>query len=105
MTVAGRSPTTAPGGGQSAREPGTGPLHWKTRTLVDTAAGRPFVWLDDEITGRDRDWVAAHHPGPALLHRVDAGAGLTAADFADVGAWLHAVTAGGEPGPFVSRRR
>ncbi|MFF2378547.1 hypothetical protein ACFVUW_29575 [Streptomyces xiamenensis] len=89
----------------ASQEPGTGPLHWKTRTLVDTAAGRPFVWLDDEITGRDRDWVAAHHPGPALLHRVDAGVGLTAADFADVGAWLRAVTAGGGPGPFVSRRR
>ncbi|MGW3294609.1 hypothetical protein ACWC9S_11620 [Streptomyces xiamenensis] len=68
-------------------------------------AGRPFVWLDDEITGRDREWVAAHHPGRALLHRVDAGVGLTAADFADVGAWLRAVTAGGGPGPFVSRRR
>ena len=25
-------------------------LHWKTRTLVAEAAGRPFAWLDDEIT-------------------------------------------------------
>lgn len=29
-------------------------LHWKTRTLVRWAAGRPFAWVDDEITDRDR---------------------------------------------------
>lgn len=46
-------------------------LHWKTRTLVEWAAGRPFVWVDDEITDTDRAWVAAHHPANALLHRVD----------------------------------
>lgn len=48
-------------------------LHWKTRPLVAWAAGRPFVWLDDEITPTDAAWVAAHHPAPALLHRVDTG--------------------------------
>ena len=46
-------------------------LHWKTRALVDWAAGRPFVWVDDEVTDTDRSWVAAHHHGHALLHRVD----------------------------------
>ena len=25
-------------------------LHWKTRFLTQHAGGRPFVWLDDEIT-------------------------------------------------------
>jgi hypothetical protein len=30
--------------------------HWKTRPLVALAAGRPFVRLDDEITGSDRAW-------------------------------------------------
>ncbi|MFG2310432.1 hypothetical protein ACGFS9_17435 [Streptomyces sp. NPDC048566] len=63
-------------------------LHWKTRTLVDRAAGRPFVWLDDEITGADRGWVARHHRGPALLHRVDPRRGLVPADFVTVGDWL-----------------
>jgi hypothetical protein len=63
-------------------------LHWKTRTLVDHAAGRPFAWVDDEVTGTDRAWVRAHHPGPALLRRVDARHGLTDADFAALGAWL-----------------
>ncbi|MFJ3794513.1 HAD domain-containing protein [Kitasatospora sp. NPDC090091] len=63
-------------------------LHWKTRTLVAWAAGRSFVWVDDEVREADRDWVAAHHPGPALLHRVDARRGLVAADFAAVDSWL-----------------
>lgn len=65
-------------------------LHWKTRALRDWAAGRPFAWLDDEITEADRAWVRAHHPAPALLHRVDPRHGLTAADLATVDAWLRA---------------
>ncbi|MGY0231948.1 HAD domain-containing protein [Longispora urticae] len=65
-------------------------LHWKTRTLVGRAAGRAFVWVDDEITAADRAWVAAHHPGRALLHRVDPRRGLTDADFAAVDGWLRA---------------
>lgn len=63
-------------------------LHWKTAALLRWAAGRPFVWLDDEITGVDRRWVAAHHPERALLHRVDSGTGLTGSDFATVRRWL-----------------
>jgi hypothetical protein len=31
-----------------------GVLHWKTRALIETAAGRPFIWVDDEITDLDR---------------------------------------------------
>ncbi|RGD56238.1 hypothetical protein DR950_38835 [Kitasatospora xanthocidica] len=63
-------------------------LHWKTRTLVAWAGGRPFAWVDDEITGADRLWVAAHSPARALLHRVDPRRGLTEADFAALDAWL-----------------
>ena len=63
-------------------------LCWKTRTLVAWAAGRPFAWVDDEITDADRDWVCAHHPGPALLHRVEASRGLTDQDLAVLDAWL-----------------
>jgi hypothetical protein len=65
-------------------------LHWKTRGLLAWAGGRPFVWLDDEITGTDRRWMAAHHPGPAMLHRVDPASGLTGADFTAVEHWLRA---------------
>lgn len=56
-------------------------LHWKTRTLVAWAAGRPFAWLDDEVTSNDRAWVCAHHSGAALLHRVNPNSGITQADY------------------------
>ncbi len=69
-----------------------GGLHWKTRPLVDWADGRPFVWVDDEITDADRSWVAAHHPGQALLHRVDPRQGLTERDFTLLGQWLRRST-------------
>ena len=55
-------------------------LRWKTRALVTWAAGRPFAWVDDEITDGERSWVAAHHQAPALLHRVDPCYGLTNGD-------------------------
>ncbi|MFF2568300.1 HAD domain-containing protein [Streptomyces sp. NPDC058084] len=73
-----------PGGGPAA----PAGLHWKTRPLAAWAAGRPYVWLDDEITGADRLWVAARHPAPALLLRVDPRRGLTEADYAVVAAWV-----------------
>ncbi|MFK4225323.1 HAD domain-containing protein [Streptomyces sp. NPDC019890] len=65
-------------------------LHWKTRTLLEWAAGRSFAWVDDEITDVDRDWMAAHHPGRALLHRVDPRRGLTDEDFDALDTWLRA---------------
>lgn len=63
-------------------------LHWKTLPLLTRAAGRPFVWVDDEIRAADRAWVASRYPGPALLHRVDHRAGLTDADFAELERWI-----------------
>ncbi|OAR26644.1 hypothetical protein A8W25_31600 [Streptomyces sp. ERV7] len=65
-------------------------LHWKTRALRDRAAGRPYIWIDDEITERDRTWTAAHHPARSLLHRVDPRFGLTDDDFAVIERWLRA---------------
>jgi hypothetical protein len=63
-------------------------LHWKTRALVHWAAGRSFIWVDDEITNTDRVWVSAHHRGHALLHRVDPRQGLTDADYTALNEWL-----------------
>lgn len=63
-------------------------LCWKTRTLVEWADGRPFAWVDDEISDADRDWVSAHHRGRALLHHVQSFRGLTSEDFAVLGQWL-----------------
>ncbi|MEU6590751.1 HAD domain-containing protein [Streptomyces sp. NPDC046881] len=66
-------------------------LHWKTRPLLAWAGRRPFAWVDDEIGAMDRLWVAAQHPGPSLLHRVDPAEGLTDADFAVLTAWVRTV--------------
>ncbi|MFJ3232216.1 hypothetical protein [Streptomyces sp. NPDC086787] len=86
-------------------------MHWKTRSLTVWAAGRPFVWLDDEITEADRAWVAAHHHGPALLHRVEHQYGIRDADLTTVEAWVRARNreqasggAQGVPGPPDGRR-
>jgi hypothetical protein len=65
-----------------------GGLHWKTMFLIRWAAGRPFVWIDDECTEADRRWVARHHPGRALVHRVDPFVGLTNTDFDSIHRWL-----------------
>ncbi|MFC5180676.1 HAD domain-containing protein [Actinomadura harenae] len=67
-------------------------LHWKTRHLVNWADGRPFAWVDDELTATDRAWVADHHPSAALLHHVDSTRGLTAQDFAALTTWLRQTT-------------
>ncbi|MEU4220853.1 HAD domain-containing protein [Actinoplanes sp. NPDC026623] len=67
--------------------PGFG-LHWKTRFLARWAGGRPFIWLDDEISPADRLWIRANYQGRALVHRVDPFAGLTEADFALIRRWL-----------------
>jgi hypothetical protein len=63
-------------------------VHWKTAPLIRWAAGRPFVWLDDEVTDADRRWIAAHHPQPALLQRVDPYHGLADEDLAAARRWL-----------------
>jgi Swiss Army Knife RNA repair-like protein len=72
-------------------------VHWKTAFLTRWAAGRPFVWLDDEITDADRRWVSAHHQGRALVQRVDPFVGLTDADFDQVRRWVAARPIGGGP--------
>lgn len=64
-------------------------VHWKTPTLVDWAEGRPFAWLDDEITEADRSWVEACHTAPTLLRRVDHQLGLVDSDFIAVLDWLN----------------
>lgn len=52
------------------------------------ADGRPFVWLDDETTERDRRWVADYYPGAALLPRIEPTVGLTETDFSAIHQWL-----------------
>ena len=66
-------------------------LCWKTRAVVQWAAGRPFAWVDDEITDADLEWVAANHHAPALVHPIAEHVGLTDADFETLDAWFRAL--------------
>ena len=68
-----------------------GGLHWKTRTLLAWAVGRPFAWVDDEITDADRTWVTAQHRAPTLPHRVDPSQGLTPGDLRLLDDWMRTV--------------
>ncbi|HEX5113874.1 MAG TPA: hypothetical protein VFW65_01620 [Pseudonocardiaceae bacterium] len=63
-------------------------LDRKTRPLVEWADGRPFIWIDDEITDADRDWVPTHHDGRALLRHVTPSRGLTVEDIAVLDRWI-----------------
>ncbi|TQL02959.1 HAD domain-containing protein [Cellulomonas sp. SLBN-39] len=63
-------------------------LHWKTRSILRHAAGRDLVWVDDEITDADEEWLRAHHPGRALLVRVEPHVGLRHDDVETLEAWL-----------------
>jgi hypothetical protein len=65
-------------------------LHWKTRDVVAWAAGRPFVWVDDELGPQDADWIEANHPGQALVLHVNPRIGLLAEDFATLREWAAA---------------
>jgi hypothetical protein len=75
------------------REPAEPGLHWKTGTILQWAGGRPFCWIDDELTPADQTWVAAHTSAETLLHRVDPRTGLTDEDFALLADWFAGVRA------------
>lgn len=66
--------------------------YMKTWRVVEYAAGRPFAWVDDQITDIDRAYVDRHHDGPALLHWVDPAKGLTDDDFAVLADWAAQLT-------------
>ncbi|MEV7232643.1 HAD domain-containing protein [Streptomyces sp. NPDC051020] len=60
---------------------------WKTQYVVAYAAGRPFAWVDDEITERDRAWITRQGPGRSLLLQIDPRIGLERADFDALAQW------------------
>ena len=61
---------------------------YRALAVVEWAAGRPFIWIDDEHTDADRAWVSENYEAPALLHFVDACKGLTDEDFGILSDWL-----------------
>jgi hypothetical protein len=82
---------TWPDGARRERTPAA-PLFWKTEHVVDWAAGRPFAWIDDDITDTDRAHVTEHHDGPALLHWINPRLGLLRSDLDALTAWAATLT-------------
>lgn len=66
--------------------------YFKTWEVVKYAAGRPFAWIDDEIHRHDTNYVARHHTGPALLHRVSPRDGLLDRDFEILRNWAESLS-------------
>lgn len=66
--------------------------HWKLDDLMLNADGRPFVWVDDGISGADTVRVALEYPAPALLYRVDPRWGLTLDDMTSIWQWIDVVS-------------
>ncbi|MET9528953.1 MULTISPECIES: hypothetical protein [unclassified Streptomyces] len=62
-------------------------LFWKTRPLLEWAAGRPFAWVDDMITDLDTAHVTTHHDAPSLLLRIRPRHGLRERDFTTLTNW------------------
>ena len=61
--------------------PGPGGTYFKTDQLVRWADGRPFVWVDDEITAVDIDWIAQHTSSRSVTERISPRVGLVEEDF------------------------
>lgn len=56
-------------------------IHWKTDRLIEYAEGRPFVWVDDEVTSYDWSHIQGKHGPHGDIYRIDPKKGLTGSDF------------------------
>ena len=64
---------------------------WKTQYILQYAPGRPFAWIDDDITRFDHEYVEQNHLAAALLLRIDERIGLTRPDFDALANWAAAL--------------
>lgn len=55
--------------------------HWKLPGLVRYAAGRPFVWVDDEAWKSTWTWLQEHYGRHGEVHQVSDYKGLDSVDF------------------------
>lgn len=78
-------------GGWGVHFKGCDCLHSKTKTLLEYANGRPFVWVDDESTQRDVAWLADNATQDHLVLTVSARTGLTDEHFTILKNWIEAL--------------
>ena len=61
----------------------------KTPHVADWVKGRPFVWLDDDLTNLDEKYLREHEGvGDFLVIHVDEQFGLTDGHLAEAAVWL-----------------
>ncbi|MFF4417024.1 HAD domain-containing protein [Streptosporangium sp. NPDC001559] len=66
-----------------------GRLMFKTPHVADWVRGRPFVWLDDDLTAADEKFLFQHpNVSDCLIIHVNGETGLTDDDFAEARSWL-----------------
>ncbi|GAA4221431.1 hypothetical protein FHR32_005082 [Streptosporangium album] len=62
---------------------------FKTPHVADWVKGRPFVWLDDDLTDLDEAYLREHEGvGDFLVIHVDGQFGLTDGDLVEATVWL-----------------
>jgi hypothetical protein len=66
-------------------------LHWKTKRIVQWMAenrpGIPFIWIDDEVTRRDRDWIEEFCPEGSGILLISPKYGLEEGHFERIEEW------------------
>lgn len=56
-------------------------LYWKTPQVISYVEDRPFIWIDDETTSKDYDYISLYMTRQFDLHIVNPAKGLLDADF------------------------
>lgn len=67
-------------------------IYFKTPTVITYTAGRPFAWVDDEISQWDDQYIGEHHGGRSKLMKIDPVTGLTQEHFDELTAWAPTLT-------------
>lgn len=81
-------------------EPG---LHWKTEPIIRYTDGRPFVWVDDEVTPADASYFKRNCAQKFSILRISPSLGLGDGDFADLAEWHKEWTRWGKALEYISR--
>lgn len=68
-----------------------GGLHYKTRRIAswmnENRKGMDFLWIDDECTKKDKEWLQERMGGKVSIMRIAPKIGLTEADFNEINHW------------------
>lgn len=67
-------------------------LHWKTKRILQWMSVHrpdvPFIWIDDEVTRRDKDWITEFGSTGSTTLLVPPNKGLEDGHFARIDEWV-----------------